>query len=255
MQMLSVVIITFNEEKNIGRCIDSVLRVANEVTVLDSNSTDNTVSIARLKGAIVYSKPFEGYIEMKNDALALAKYDLILSLDADETIDKRLEASILSVKENADRHGYTMNRCTNYCGKFIRYGLWYPDVKLRLFNRKFVRWGGDNPHDKAEFVSNKSVRHLSGDILHYSFNTLEEHISQNNKLSTISAESLFKKGKKTYWFNIIFNPVWAFINGYFLRFGFLDGYYGYIIAVNVSHFTFLKYIKLYQKQNNLPAGN
>lgn len=251
MQMLSVVIITFNEEHNIGRCIDSVQTIANEIVVLDSNSTDNTVSIAESKGAIVHIKPFSGYIEQKNKALALATYDLTLSLDADETIDARLEASIRKVKENASSTGYTMNRCTNYCGKFIRHGLWYPDRKMRLFNRKLVKWGGDNPHDKAEFISKGSVLHLEGDILHFSFNSLEDHVSQNNRFSTISAESLFKKGKRTNWINILLNPFWAFFNGYLLRRGFLDGYYGFVIAINIAHLTFLKYTKLYQKQQKL----
>jgi glycosyltransferase involved in cell wall biosynthesis len=250
MNMLSVVIITYNEEKNIGRCIDSVQGIADEVIVLDSYSTDDTVPLAVSKGATVYNESFEGYIEQKNKALSLARHDFILSLDADEAIDGRLEESIYKVKQNVERRGYTMNRCTNYCGKFIRHGLWYPDIKLRLFNRKFVKWGGDNPHDKAEFIGKPSVRHLAGDILHYSYTTLEEHIAQNNKFSTISAEALYNKGMRTGWFKILFSPGWAFINDYFLRFGFLDGYYGFVIAVNIAHLTFLKYIKLYQRQKN-----
>src|SRR5947199_312140 len=148
MQVLSVVIITYNEEMNIGRCVESVLQIADEIVVLDSNSTDNTVAIATKKGATVYTQPFLGYIEQKNKALSLAKHNFVLSLDADEAIDRQLESSILDVKKNNTvKNGFTMNRCTNYCGKFIRHGLWYPDKKLRLFDKNFVRWGGDNPHD------------------------------------------------------------------------------------------------------------
>lgn len=254
MQMLSVVIIANNEKENIGRCIDSVLSIADEIVVLDSYSTDNTVSIAASKGATVYQDSFEGYIEQKNKALNLAKHDLILSLDADEAIDNRLQISINAVKKQVDKKGYTMNRCTNYCGKFIRHGLWYPDTKLRLFDRKFVKWGGYNPHDKAVFTGQPSVRHLDGDILHYSFMTLEDHISQNNRLSTMSAEALYPK-VKTGWTNILLNPLWKFINGYVLHLGFLDGFYGFVIAINTAHFTFLKYIKLYRKQKNDPSKN
>ncbi|MEO5996472.1 MAG: glycosyltransferase family 2 protein [Chitinophagaceae bacterium] len=251
MQMLSVVIITYNEEKNIGRCLDSVQSIANEIVILDSYSTDNTVTIAVSKGATVYNNSFEGYIEQKNKALSLARYDLVLSLDADEALDEQLNASINAVKQHADRMGYTMNRCTNYCGRYIRHGSWYPDVKLRLFNRNFVKWGGVNPHDKAEFIAKPNARHLRGDILHYSYETLEEHVNQNNKFSTISAEALFKRGKRTGWVKILFNPFWAFMVGYFVRLGFLDGYYGLVIAVNTAHLTFLKYIKLYQKQKEV----
>ena len=251
MTPLSVVVITFNEENNIGRCIDSVRDIADEIVVLDSYSVDNTVEIATAKGARVYSQEFPGYVEQKNNALKYASHNLVLSLDADEAIDSMLRTSIAGIKNNVKHNGFTMNRCTSYCGKFIRHGLWYPDTKLRLFDKTLVKWGGDNPHDKLEFTSaHQSILHLAGDILHFSYNSIEEHVIQNNKFSTISAESLVTRGKKSSWFNMIFNPWWAFFKGYFLRLGFLDGFYGFVIAVNVAHFTFLKHIKVYQKQKN-----
>jgi glycosyltransferase involved in cell wall biosynthesis len=253
MNKLSVAIITFNEEHHIGRCIDSVLPVADEVIVLDSHSTDNTCAIAVAKGARVVQQTFAGYIEQKNDALALAQYDLVLSLDADEALDDRLQQSILTAKKNNPAAGYTMNRCTYYCGRFIRHGAWYPDRKLRLFNKQLAKWGGTNPHDKVEFDSRQPTTHLAGDILHYSYYSLEEHITQNNKFSTISAESYFKRGKKTSLFKIIFNPCWAFFSGFILRGGFLDGFYGYVIARNVAHLTFLKHSKLYLMQRKAAA--
>ncbi len=186
MNKLSVAIITFNEERNIGRCIDSVLPVADEVIVLDSHSTDNTCAIAVAKGAKVIQQAFAGYIEQKNDALSMAQYDLVLSLDADEALDERLQKAILTVKQSTPAAGYTMNRCTYYCGRFIRHGAWYPDRKLRLFNKQLAQWGGTNPHDKVEFRIPQTTIHLSGDILHYSYYTMEEHITQNNKFSTIA---------------------------------------------------------------------
>jgi glycosyltransferase involved in cell wall biosynthesis len=245
---LSVVIITFNEEKNIARCLESVKKVADEIIVVDSNSSDNTAEIAHSHGASVHLQPFLGYVEQKNFALSLAANEYVLSLDADEALDDRLQASILNIKDRLEYDGYYMNRCTNYCGHFIRHGAWYPDRKLRLFNKNKARWGGDNPHDRIEMQDGATTKKLAGDILHYSYNTIEEHVQQNNRFSTISADTLFKRGKKTSMFRIIINPVWAFILGYFLRRGFLDGFYGFVVALHVAHLSFLKHAKLYLKQ-------
>jgi glycosyltransferase involved in cell wall biosynthesis len=245
---LSVVIITFNEEKNIGRCIDSVKNIADEIIVVDSCSTDKTAAIAEEKGAIVKLQPFLGYVEQKNMALETASNNFVLSLDADEALDKVLEASILEVKQNFSFKGYSMNRCTNYCGHFIRHGAWYPDKKLRLIDKYNAYWGGDNPHDKLIMKDNSEVKHLRGDILHYSYNSIEEHVQQNNKFSTISAETYFKRGKRTNPFKMIVHPFWAFILGYIIRGGFLDGFYGFVVALHVAHLSFLKHAKLYLKQ-------
>ena len=251
MELLSVVIITFNEEKNIGRCIDSVLGVADEILVLDSNSIDNTAEIAREKGATVYQQAFLGYVEQKNKALSMAKHKLVLSLDADEALDSVLLDSILSVKNNFHYKGYTMNRFNSYCGKFIRHGSWYPDARMRLVDKSYAKWDGDNPHDTLTFISPQSKKHIKGDILHYSFNSFEEHAAQNNKFSSISADSLFKRGKKTNLFKVAFNPFWAFVRSYLVRLGFLDGFYGFVIAVNIAHLTFLKHSKLYKMQKTV----
>src|SRR5215211_5720675 len=135
MLALSVVIITFNEEKNIARCIDSVKEVADEIIILDSYSTDKTVDIANSRGAIVYQQKFLGYGPQKNDALQFCKHDLVLSLDADEALSANLVQEILHEKKSSAYDAYLMNRCTNYCGQFIRHGSWYPDKKIRLFKK------------------------------------------------------------------------------------------------------------------------
>jgi glycosyltransferase involved in cell wall biosynthesis len=250
MEKLSVVIISFNEENNIGRCIDSVKDVADEIVVLDSFSTDQTVRIAAEKGAIVKQQAFKGYIETKNDALALASNHYVLSLDADEALDQTLRDSILKVKENLTASAYRMNRCTHYCGQFIRHGSWYPDRKLRLFDKRIARWGGTNPHDKIELDRNLPVVWIKGDILHYSYPSVADHVAQNNKFSTIAAATLFRKGKRAGILNILFNPSWAFFQSYFLRAGFLDGFFGLVIAIQIAHMTFLKYVKLYLLQKS-----
>jgi glycosyltransferase involved in cell wall biosynthesis len=245
MEKLSVVIITYNEEKNIARCIDSVITLADEILILDSNSNDNTVAIAESRGAIVKQESFKGFIQMKNIAVQLAGNDYILSLDADEALDPVLADSIRKVKENFTFQAYRMNRCTNYCGQFIRHGTWYPDRKIRLFDRRIAQWGGINPHDRIVLQENITAEQLRGDILHYSYYSIAEHAAQNNKFSTIAAESLFTNGKRTRLLNIIINPLWAFIQSYFIKAGFLDGLFGFVIAIQISHMTFLKHIKLY----------
>lgn len=248
MTRLSVSIITFNEERNIGRCIDSVLPVADEIIILDSGSTDNTCAIAVAKGAKIVQQPFKGYIEQKNDALKHTRYDLVLCLDADEAPDPVLQQSILAIKKGEPAAGYTMNRCTFYCEKFIRHGSWYPDRKLRLFDKRLAGWGGINPHDKVEFHQPQQTVHLKGDLLHYSYYSIEEHIAQNNKFSSIAAEAYFQQGKKTSPLKLLLNPVWSFIQCYIVKAGFLDGFYGFVIAKNVAHLTFLKHSKLYLLQ-------
>ncbi len=245
MEKISVVIITSNEEKNIGRCIDSVKSVADEILVLDSFSSDQTLTIAESKGAVVQQLPFAGYIQQKNKVVGMARYDYILSLDADEALDPVLSDSIIKVKTNFTHPAYRMNRCTNYCGKFIRHGSWYPDTKIRLFDRRLAQWGGTNPHDKIELADHLQVEHLKGDILHYSYHSIAEHVAQNNKLSTIAAESLFAKGRSTNLFNVFAHPGWAFFQSYIIRLGFLDGLFGLVIAIQISHMTFLKHLKLY----------
>ncbi len=251
---LSVVIITFNEEKNIGRCLASVKRVADEIIVVDSNSTDRTVSIAREHGATVHLQAFLGYVEQKNFALSLAANEYVLSLDADEALDEKLETSIMKTMKNPALDGYFMNRCTNYCGKFITHGSWYPDKKLRLFRKSLAQWGGDNPHDRIEMKEGTTIGYLKGDILHFSYNSIEEHVAQNNKFSTISAETLYKRGKRTNLFKLVIHPFWAFILGYFLRLGFLDGFHGLVVSYHVAHLSFLKHAKLYLKQINKTPG-
>ena len=250
MEKLSVVIISFNEEEHIGRCIDSVQSIADEIVILDSFSTDETVRIATEKGARVEQQAFAGYIETKNKALALSSNDYVLSLDADEALDQTLQNSILQEKKHFTAAAYRMNRCTNYCGQFIHHGSWYPDRKLRLFDKRTAHWGGTNPHDKIELDQALPIAHLKGDILHYSYASIADHVAQNNKLSSVSALAYFNKGKKARISHILVNPFWAFFQSYILRAGFLDGFFGLVIAVQIAHLTFLKYVKLYLLQKS-----
>jgi glycosyltransferase involved in cell wall biosynthesis len=248
MQPLSVVIITFNEEQNIARCIASVKGLADEIIVLDSYSTDRTVEIAKENGASVYQEKFRGYIAQKNLAMQFAKHDYILSLDADEALDEVLSNSILAEKRTLRHRAYKMNRCTNFCGRYIRHGLWYPDTKIRLFDRRIGTWGGLNPHDRIQLREGFTAKRLEGNILHYSFASIDDLVWQNNRLSSIAATSMFNTGRRSSIARMILHPSWAFLNGYILRLGFLDGIDGFTIAINTAHQVFLKYSKLYRLQ-------
>lgn len=247
MIQLSVVIITFNEERNIERCIESVKDVADEIVVLDSFSTDKTEDICKAKGVRFVQHKFEGHIEQKSKAISYAIYPYVLSLDADEALSEQLQSSILKVKQNWEYDGYYMNRLTNYCGQWIFHTGWYPDKKLRLWDSRKGKWAGINPHDKYE-MNDKHAQtgFLKGDILHYSYYTIEEHFNKIDYFSNIAANALFSKGKKANLLKRFISPAAAFISDYFLKMGFRDGYYGYVISKSSAIAVYRKYKKLHQ---------
>ena len=247
MTPISVVIITFNEERNISRCLESLKDVADEIVVVDSFSTDKTEAICKEFNVRFVQHAFEGHIEQKNWSITQAKYPHILSLDADEALDETLKKSILEVKNEWKFDGYTMNRLTNYCGKWIHHCGWYPDTKLRLWDSRLGTWGGDNPHDKFEMNSNDAeIAHLKGDILHYSYYSLEDHYKQVAYFTDVLAKAQFKKGKKAPLFILVFSPIVKFVKDYFIKLGFLDGRVGFRICRISAFATFTKYKKLRQ---------
>lgn len=244
---ISTVVITFNEERNIERCLRSVMEVSDEIIVVDSYSTDRTIEIAEEFGARIFKREFEGHIQQKSWAISQASEKYVLSLDADEALDELLVDYIRKLKEeDTPAEGYIFNRLTNFCGKWIRHCGWYPDRKLRLFRKEHVTVAGLNPHDKFILPSQAKLKIVpKGDILHYSFYSISEHIHQIQKFSTIAAESALKKGRNaSVLFDIIGDPIYTFFKKYFLQLGILDGYYGFVISINTSYSKFLKYIKL-----------
>ena len=244
MIKLSVVIITYNEEKNIGRCLNSVRNIADEIIVVDSFSTDSTEAICREAGTRFIQHPFEGHIEQKNYAIGQASWPHILSLDADEALTGALEQEILNIKSNWKSDGYYINRLTNYCGHWVRYCGWYPDQKLRLWDSRKGEWGGVNPHDKFIMQKGASTGHINADLLHYSFYTIEQHVRLVNFFSEFAAKTLFDKGKNVSLAYILISPVAKFFRDFFLKRGFMDGYYGLVLCVISSYAKFLKYAKL-----------
>ncbi|MEZ5069811.1 MAG: glycosyltransferase family 2 protein [Bacteroidales bacterium] len=241
---ISAVIITLNEERNIGRCLTSLRGVVDEIVVVDSYSTDRTEEICREHGARFIPHRFTGHIQQKNWAILQARHPHILSLDADEALTEELRDAICRARDHWQADGYQFNRLTYYCGKWIRHTTWYPSRKLRLWDARKGTWGGMNPHDRFELTGDSQVQFLRGDLLHYSYYQVSEHLAQINSFSSILARSYFERGKKSRLWSILLHPVWRFARDYVFRLGFLDGYYGYVVSVNSAHEVFLKYVKL-----------
>ena len=250
MPKLSVVIITLNEERNIGRCIESATDIADEILVVDSFSTDRTEEIVKGYNARFVQHKFVDYMDQHEFADQQASYDHILTLDADEELSEELADSIRMVKKYWKCDAYFLNRMTNYCGKWIKHSGWYPDKKLRLYDRKKGKWIGRKVHERFTLVEGATTGHLKGDLKHYSFYTIEDHILQANKFSTLSAEALIEKGMKIPKYYLIMKPAMKFIRNYILKLGFLDGIYGFIICRITATETFYKYVKAYHHQRS-----
>lgn len=241
---LSVVIITLNEERNIERCIDSVAGVADEIVVVDSFSTDATQAICKAKDVRFLQHTFESYIAQKNVALDAAAYDHVLALDADEALTDELRTSIMAVKQHWTHDGYSFSRLTNYCGTWIKHGGWYPDRKLRLWNRQKGRWTGENPHDYVQLTDGATHAVIPGDLLHYSFYTISDHLKIIDKYTTLQSQGLFERGKRAGLIDLVVRPAFKFFRDYLLKAGFLDGFAGYCVAQLSAKATFVKYAKL-----------
>ena len=247
---ISAVIITLNEERNIQRCIDSVKDVADEILVVDSFSTDNTKKIAASLGVRFIEHDFEGHIQQKNWAASQSEFPYVLSLDADEALSEELKKSVIEVKNNWKADGYSFNRFTCYCGKWIKHGDYYQEKKLRLWDKRKGKWGGMNPHDQFEMKAGSMVKHLKGDLLHFVYYSISQQLLQIEKFTDIAAHERFELGIKPSVFKLMISPTFSFVKNYFFKLGFLDGFYGFVIAVNMAHYTFLKYAKLFELHNN-----
>lgn len=240
---ISAVIISFNEEANIGRCIDSLLPVADEIVVVDSFSTDRTEEICRERGARFIQNQFKGHIQQKNFALGQTLYDFVLALDADEFLSKELIGSIQEAKISDSHQAYNMNRLSSYQGKWIHVTDWYPDRKLRLWNKNIGNWGGLNPHDKVILKKRTRVKHLQGVLFHNAYANVNELVEKAHKYSTIFAEeNRFRLASST--FKIIYKTIFTFLRNYIFKFGFMRGYEGLVISYTNTTYTFYKYAKL-----------
>lgn len=242
MVNISVVIIAFNEERDISRCLKSVVDIADEIVVVDSFSTDKTVEIAKSFGSKVITHEFKSYIDQKNYALNQSNNNIVLSLDADEELSEKLKNSILEVKKKGFVYdGYSMNRLTRIGSNWISHSGWYPDTKLRLFDKTKGKWAGLNPHDEFVYNEKSKIFKLKGDLLHHSFYSFDELKKQSDKFAKLGAQAYFQRGKKAPALKLIFNPVLRFVRDYFINKGFLHGSTGLKVSYNNSHATYLKY--------------
>ena len=243
MAKISACIISLNEENKIEDCLKSLAGVADEIIVVDSHSTDKTLQIAAKYTQNVIQQAFLGYAAQKNLAVGKARFDWILSLDCDERLSPQLRASILAIKDTLDRHdAYEMARKTFYVYRWMNH-CWYPDRKIRLFNKHKARWDGINLHEKVR-VDSKRVHTLDGDILHYSFDSISAHIQTLDRFTEIAADEVIKKGKKVSLFSPMGHAAWMFIRMYFLKRGFLDGLAGLVASVLSFVHVFVKYSKV-----------
>jgi len=252
---ISATIITFNEEKKLEFCIKSLLGVADEIIVIDSYSTDRTEEICRQYPVTFIKHAFEGYVAQKNFAMKQASHNYILSLDADERLSPELQQSILQVKQHwGDTHGYVVRRFNNYCGKWMHFSGWY-ERKIRLWDRRHASWSGTDPHDFVH-VPSRNVKKLKGDLLHYTYLTVDEHLNQIYKFADTAARAKFRNGEKANFFiNVVLSPVFRFVKTYFFQLGFLDGYYGFIFCATSASMTLFKYVKLYEyNRKGLPEN-
>lgn len=223
--------------------------IVDEIVVVDSFSTDNTINIIKEFDQVTFvQREFVGHIQQKNYALGLARYDYILSLDADELLSKELAEEILTIKEtNSKIDAFSMPRLNNYCGQWIRHSGWYPDRKIRLWKKSQGKWGGTNPHDKVILDTNSAIKALGGDILHYTMDSIKGHVLQERKFAHIAAIALKnQKSRKNGLILVLLNPPFTFIKKYFLQLGFLDGWYGFTISAISAYGKFLKYYYLFR---------
>ena len=246
---ISATVITFNEERNLRAALES-LSWADEIVVVDSNSTDGTVEIAREFTREVHVRQWPGYSAQKTFAASVAHNDWVFNLDADERVSEKLAAELIALKENGEPSvaGYEMPRAAWYLGRWIKHAGWYPDFKLRLYDRRRGRWRGDYVHESVEVEGR--VERLAGEILHYTVENASEHHLRMDKYTTLAAREMHARGKRATAASILFSPVAAFIRSYFLKLGFLDRVPGLAISVFAAHYAFLKQLKLWELSAN-----
>lgn len=251
MAKISACIISFNEEKKIDDCLRSLEGVADEIIVVDSLSNDATLAIAKKYTNQVFEQKFLGHVEQKNLAVSKATHDWILSLDCDERLSDELKTAILDVKGSLGNFdAYRMPRKTFYVYRWLNH-CWYPDKKVRLFNKHKAQWGGINPHDKV-IVSSDKIKELNGDILHYSFDSISAHIQTLDKFTEIGAQEIIKRGKKVSLISPFTHASWTFLRMYIIRLGFLDGFAGLVASFLSFVHVFVKYSKVifYNRQQS-----
>lgn len=244
MQKISVVIVCKNEEDQIGRCLQSLKDLTDDVVVLDNGSTDNTKNIVRNTGARLIEDTWEGFGKTKNKATRLAKYDWVLNLDADELIDTELKDSLLNLQLNSSNEVFEI-KFKNFLGdKYLRFGEWGGDRHIRLFNRTYVNWNEAIVHEGLSLAPGAKIVRMDGSVLHYTAKDVAELANKMSRYALLNAAKYAAEGRRSSWINMYFGPFFSFVKYYIFKLGFADGVAGFVCARMSSYYTFIKYARL-----------
>jgi glycosyltransferase involved in cell wall biosynthesis len=235
---------TYNEEKNIGRCLESMQGIADEILVVDSFSQDQTAAIAQSMGARVIQRPFSNYRDQRAFSIAQAQHDFILNLDADEWLTPELFKAIEGVKANRQFDAYFLLRKNGIGEHWLRFGGWKPETKLRLFDRKAVFLKDKDIHEEIALRDKASSSRLPGFFYHHTNSNFADRLQTVNRLSTRAAEEMHRKRKKGSYTRLLFKPAFRFFKEYVLQGGFRDGFYGYMVAMSSAQYVFFREAKL-----------
>jgi glycosyltransferase involved in cell wall biosynthesis len=248
MEPVSATLITYNEEVNIEEALQS-LAWADEIVVVDSGSTDATLDICRRYNARIFHRSWTGFVDQKNYAVSLAAHDWIIALDADERIGSELASEINDLRRAGFQiAGYRMPRVAYFMGRWIRHGDWYPDYQLRLFDRRRSLWRGGLVHESVRIEGIPGL--LRGEIQHYTYRSLSDYLRRLETYSTLAARDYQAAGRKASLARMLGNPCAAFLKGYLLKRGFLDGAPGLMVAIMGAVSVYFKYAKLYELERN-----
>lgn len=240
---ISLVVITFNEEKNLARALKAA-DFCSEMIVVDSGSTDETLEIAKSFGARIFHRDWSGYGDQKNYGTTLASNEWILCIDADEIVSPELKDSIfIQFQHSLSFDAFEINRHSLYGSHLIHHGGWYPQWRLFLYRKGCVEWGGEEPHTIPVFNGKRKAR-LIGDLLHYTYTDIFQHLQKNMISARASAYAMHRNNRLFRWTDLLLRTPWAFLRSYIFQRGFLDGYYGFVIACNSACYTFAKYAML-----------
>ncbi len=242
---ISLTVITFNEERNLARCLGSA-SFCDELIVVDSGSTDRTREIAESYGALFVARPWTGYRDQKNFATDLATQPWVLCIDADEEVSSELQAGIRKAFESdPDCDAFDLNRHSYYAGKLINHSGWFPQWRTFLYRKGFARWGGSEPHTTVQFTGSRK-RRLRGDLYHHTYSDIRHHMSKLVHQAYEGARAMRGEGRRATWLDLIARAPWAVFRAYVIDLGFLDGFYGLVISASYGYYTFLKYSMLHE---------
>jgi glycosyltransferase involved in cell wall biosynthesis len=243
---VSVAIITNNEEENIKGALESV-KDFEDIVVVDSFSEDRTVEICKKYTQRVYQHEWQGFAKQKQMAVDYAEKQWVLILDADERVTRELRSEIVEKIENSSVGGFYLPRKNYFLGRWIRYGGWWPDYTLRLFRKDISHVQHREVHEKV--IVDGPLGYLEKPVEHYTYGTISEFINKTENYSTLAAKELSDKGYTASIASMLVNPFFVFVKMFFLRQGFRDGIHGFILAVLYGFYTFLKYIKVWEKKD------